>query len=1231
MKKVTKRILLIIISVVVGLILLAFIAFGILNYYRFSPLTGYISTQASQALGQKVVLDGIHVGYSFDDGLSVSIEGLSLTQKGNDKQAEHLLADVQSAKISFSLLPIFSGSFKLNSLTVTKAVINYDATNPLIIASSEAQQAETKETTKETPQPKEKEHKPSEEAQKQKPNFLWLNLLPKIVITDSSITYKNQQATYHLQIIKQTLINTTNKANKFDTQLEGDWLFNHIGIAINGRITSTDLKQNANLNLTIKDASNNQLSVNSRLSYNQENEFIYQLNTNGALTNLKQWQTALGTEYQQINELNQLNWQGNFSYDKTTALKSELTLSSKYNNLDYKVLLNAHSLDNNPSIFPLSFTLKAIDNESNLDLSVDGYINDNKKSQWLKADVLGQLKDPKKLFINDQLPFNQLALNATIIGDNNQLSVNDAEFKAIYQKKLFSLKFNYQLIKSDNHFPMQFSFDSSYNNHSIFQLNGKGQWPIDTNNWLNAKLNLNADHIQQLLKDLNISTGNYQVQSVDALINLNGEKPNQLIADIKPTTIKVNQVEALFTGQLTSVLNKENPALNYNLKVQVNHNDKDQSANTAETNYITLKGFVSNYQQSSNQPWFDLIVNGHIDKLAIIQPLVFYQLPQLTDLNIAFAAHSSGDQLKVTIDTMSAKYLDQLLSLKGHGAYGIYQTNRPINGGLFLTYLADSIQLNVSGFWEENQGVNFNLLATIANLSKYGALVNIKLPEVTNINLRSQLSVFPHQLVLNNLSLQAGANQNPSSIQLQGKYNFNNQLFKVLISELDLNGLTITGNASGQLSDDNRHYQGTLNVSARSLSGFNQLLYRWFNFYLPQLENVKLSTDFKERNHQLNVVLNAQSDSGDLSGNIQWKVDQLKHQLLAKLNSQSINLYAIEQAMHTARTTLKITSDSLSLTDTSVHPTNEEKHKQAEAVKAQKVKWPQWMNKPLSDLLETYQSDISYQIKKLILARDEKSENILLKAQTSPEGALFSLTVDTLFSGNVNLVGNLKPDRNAKGNYQLDLNGYIGILNITPENLLLDDYLPLDKGSLMTQIEATSDGKTTTDIISKLKGKMKIAGDSLTIKLFNSKSVLGKFLLLLSGDKFSKDVTVPCAYTVFDIDQGVLTIQDLLVNSKGAIVTGKGSIDLVNQRIDITLTPKAKFINLASIALPITLSGTFSKLYIYPETTGSVIKTGAAAALLATGIGAVGLVATEATTGTYRAYKDYCSGVLDKF
>ncbi|MCF6775388.1 AsmA-like C-terminal region-containing protein [Thiotrichales bacterium 19X7-9] len=1226
MKKVAKRILLIIISIIVAIILLACISFGVLNYYRFSPLAGFISNQASEALGQNVSLNGIYVGYSFDDGLSVSIQGLSITEKNNadkvDQEKAYLFAGVELAKVSFNLAPILSGNFKLNSLTVNHAIINYDVTKPFIIEKDQqthAQEIEEQKTKTE------KVEKPSKE---EKTDFLWLNLLPKVIITDSTINYKDQNQAYHLQIKKQTLINTSKDRNQYDGLIKGNWIFNNISIDINGNIKSKNLKQKVALSLAIRDISNNHLSASGDISYNQKNELVYRLKTQGALTNLKQWQAALGTEYQQINELDQLNWQGNFSYDKLNSLQSNLTLSSQYNNLDYKILLNAHSMGDNPSIFPLSFVLKANDNQDNLNVAAKGYIDDKTNTQWLKAELTGQLKSPKKLFIKDQLPFDHLSLNATVIGNGNKVNVNDARFKATYQKKPFIVSFNYQLIKANDHFPMKFNFISSYNNHQIFELAGGAQWPIDVKNWLKAKLNVNADHIAQLLKDLNISTGNYQIQSIDTLINLSGEKPYQLIADIQPTKIKVNHVGFLVNGQLKSFLDKSMPSLDYDLKVHLNQTNTE-STDQDTKNYFNLKGMFAHYQQAN--PWFNLSINGNIDSLKSIQPLIAYQLPDLTDLNIKMVINSSNDQLKFNIDTVSAKYLEKLLSLKGHGVYGIFQTNKPINGGLFLTYDSDSIQLNLNGFWEENQGINVNLLANIADLSLYSQLTGVKLPDILNINLRSQLSLFPHQLILNNLNFQSGANQTLTSLQLQGNYNFNNQLFKVLITQLDLNGLKVTGHASGQLSKANRHYQGTISVNAQSLSGLNQLLYQWFDFYLPELTNVKLSSDFKESNQILHMKLNTQSDSGDLTGNIQWMHQDSKHQLLAKLNSQYLNIYSIQQAMHNAQSTLKITSDALSLTAKKPPQSNEEKEKKAEAIKAKKAEIPNWMKQPLSSLLNQYQSDISYQIKTLILAKNEQSNNVLLKAQSSSKGALFSLTADTFFQGKVDFVGKLIPDIKLKNNYLLDLNGYIGTLKITPDNLLLDDTIPLDEGSLMMQVKAQSNGLSTLDLMKQLTGKMKIAGDSLKIKLFNSESVLGKFLLLLSGDKFSKVITVPCAYTLFDIEKGVLTIKDLLINSKGAIVTGEGTVDLVNQKIDITLTPKAKFINLSSIALPITISGTFSKLYIYPNTTGSIIKTGAAAALLATGIGAVGLVATEATTGTYRAYKDYCEGVLDKF
>ena len=49
--------------------------------------------------------------------------------------------------------------------------------------------------------------------------------------------------------------------------------------------------------------------------------------------------------------------------------------------------------------------------------------------------------------------------------------------------------------------------------------------------------------------------------------------------------------------------------------------------------------------------------------------------------------NSSDDQLKFNINMISAKYLEKLLSLKGHGAYGIFQINKPTySANCYLTH-----------------------------------------------------------------------------------------------------------------------------------------------------------------------------------------------------------------------------------------------------------------------------------------------------------------------------------------------------------------------------------------------------------------------------------------------------------------------------------------------------------------------------------------------------------------
>ena len=76
---------------------------------------------------------------------------------------------------------------------------------------------------------------------------------------------------------------------------------------------------------------------------------------------------------------------------------------------------------------------------------------------------------------------------------------------------------------------------------------------------------------------------------------------------------------------------------------------------------------------------------------------------------------------------------------------------------------------------------------------------------------------------------------------------------------------------------------------------------------------------------------------------------------------------------------------------------------------------------------------------------------------------------------------------------------------------------------------------------------------------------------------------INCLVTHFDIKGGVAVSRALVLDTNGMTVTGEGRLDLRDETIHMTVSPKPKSVSLASLALPIKIGGTFAEPSFAPD------------------------------------------------
>lgn len=85
--------------------------------------------------------------------------------------------------------------------------------------------------------------------------------------------------------------------------------------------------------------------------------------------------------------------------------------------------------------------------------------------------------------------------------------------------------------------------------------------------------------------------------------------------------------------------------------------------------------------------------------------------------------------------------------------------------------------------------------------------------------------------------------------------------------------------------------------------------------------------------------------------------------------------------------------------------------------------------------------------------------------------------------------------------------------------------------------------------------------------------------------KLTKDEQIPirCAYGDFAVQDGVMTPRALVFDTSETRLNGSGSIDLRNERLDLTIKPKTKKFSPLSLRSPLHVEGTFKQPDLRPD------------------------------------------------
>lgn len=141
----------------------------------------------------------------------------------------------------------------------------------------------------------------------------------------------------------------------------------------------------------------------------------------------------------------------------------------------------------------------------------------------------------------------------------------------------------------------------------------------------------------------------------------------------------------------------------------------------------------------------------------------------------------------------------------------------------------------------------------------------------------------------------------------------------------------------------------------------------------------------------------------------------------------------------------------------------------------------------------------------------------------------------------------------------------------------------LTSGRAHLKVNGASAGNSLHGLVAGLNGSFDYAMGAGNIDNAYARIFLANLFTLVSFGSSGNSSNVKCLAGRFDIRQGVATARQLAMETKGAIIIGKGTINLGTEQLDLHLSPYATAPNLTNFAVPIMIHGNMSNPKVGPD------------------------------------------------
>lgn len=169
-------------------------------------------------------------------------------------------------------------------------------------------------------------------------------------------------------------------------------------------------------------------------------------------------------------------------------------------------------------------------------------------------------------------------------------------------------------------------------------------------------------------------------------------------------------------------------------------------------------------------------------------------------------------------------------------------------------------------------------------------------------------------------------------------------------------------------------------------------------------------------------------------------------------------------------------------------------------------------------------------------------------------------------------------------------------------------------GNLSTHMNISSHGNDLDSLKRTANGTANFYIDQATYNLPDSAKSAASFFDVISSNGETDVVDVSCLVSNFNLSNGVATPEVMAMKTPSAIVTGSGSIDIGQSRMDMAFKARgSNVVNLSDITPPIRVQGPFDNLSFIPDPAGSIIGLGKLFLGAASGVGLVAVLGEKVT------------------